>query len=107
MKKMAFIPCRRDSKGILFKNRKKIGGLSIVEHAVAFAQNSFFDNVVISTDDEFFLQHKDLSEFCISRSRDLSSDTAIIADVVIDFVKSLPARTFIVVLEPTAFPRAP
>ena len=106
MKKMAFIPCRRNSKGIPFKNRKKIGGLSIVEHAVSFAKSSCFDEIVISTDDEFFLQHNDLGKLCVSRPRELGSDTAIIADVMIDFVMSLSERTFIVVLEPTAFPRA-
>ena len=53
---VAFIPARRNSKGIKFKNRQEIGGVSLVGHALNFAKECNFDEIIISTDDEYFYE---------------------------------------------------
>jgi len=50
---LAVIPARGGSKGIPYKNLRKVGGRSLIEHAAATAAAlSWIDRAVLSTDDE-------------------------------------------------------
>ena len=103
---VAFIPARRNSKGIKFKNRQEIGGVSLVGHALNFAKECNFDEIIISTDDEYFYENEEFSKFCYKRDEKLAGDEAIVADVVMQFSLDVArANDFFVVLEPTCFER--
>ena len=103
---VALIPARRDSKGIKFKNRQEIGGVSLVGHALNFAKGCNFDEIIISTDDEYFYEHKVFSKYCHRRDKDLSGDKSIVADVVKRYsLDTARKNDFFVVLEPTCFER--
>ena len=106
MKITAFIPARRNSKGILFKNRQEINGKSLVEHSVNFAETCNFDDIIISTDDEYFFEQSSTSKYCHKRSKELSRDDTIISDVIDDFSKIDQWKDdFFVILEPTCLIR--
>ena len=103
---VAFIPARRNSKGIKFKNRQKIAGVSLVGHALNFAKKCNFNEIIISTDDEYFYEHKEFSKYCHRRDGKLADDQAIIADVVRQYSLDIyRSNDFFVVLEPTCFVR--
>jgi CMP-N-acetylneuraminic acid synthetase len=103
---VAFIPARRNSKGILFKNRQKILGESLVEHTFNFAKKCNFDEIIISTDDEYFLEHKHLGRYCHPRNEKLARDESIVADVIQEYsFDKKRKKDFFVVLEPTCFIR--
>ena len=104
----AFIPARRNSKGIPFKNRQEIDGKSLVEHAVNFAEACNFDEILISTDDEYFFDQSSTSKYCHIRSNDLAQDDTIISDVILQFSKLDHRKNdFFVIIEPTCFIRKP
>ena len=103
---VALIPARRDSKGIKFKNRQEIAGLSLVGHALNFAKSCDFDEIIISTDDEFFYEHEEYSKFCHKRDKNLALDNSIVADIVRQYSLDAARKDdFFVVLEPTCFER--
>jgi CMP-N,N'-diacetyllegionaminic acid synthase len=103
---IALIPARRNSKGILFKNRQMISGISLVEHALNLAKECSFDEIIISTDDEYFLEHEYISKYCHQRDERFSGDEAIVADVVRHYSEDEKRKDdFFVILEPTTFLR--
>tara|TARA_B100000886_G_C20358640_1_gene464180 strand:- start:447 stop:1115 length:669 start_codon:yes stop_codon:yes gene_type:complete len=102
------IPARRNSKTIPFKNRKKINGLSLVDHAISFCENFNSDEIILSTDDEFFLENQKYKDYSLRRPDNLATDESIISDVMLELVetKSLHDK-FIILLEPSTLPRDP
>ena len=100
------IPARRNSKSIKFKNRQVVAGKNLVQHAVDFCEKFKPAKLIISTDDEYFFEDEHLSFLCDIRPKTLGSDTATVADVVIDLITKRSLQdSFIVVLEPTCIPR--
>lgn len=84
---LAVIPARGGSKGIPRKNLLRIGKLSLVGHAVKFAEESgFFDHILVSTDDEeISLEANQLGyppEFL--RTAEASHDRASSSDLLIE-----------------------
>jgi len=105
-KLVAFIPARRNSKGIVFKNRQKISGLSLVEHAFNVASQCNFDQIIISTDDEYFLEHDNLSKYCEYRGKNTSGDDATVSDIIREYSNDQSRKNdFFVIMEPTCFIR--
>tara|TARA_B110000003_G_C16642504_1_gene530695 strand:+ start:1998 stop:2687 length:690 start_codon:yes stop_codon:yes gene_type:complete len=52
MKIPCFILVRKNSKGLINKNKKKIGNKTLVQHAILYAKKSkFITDIVVSTDD--------------------------------------------------------
>ena len=74
---LAVIPARGGSKGIPRKNLCKVGGISLVAHAVKFAKLlTWVDKVVLSTDDQEIAEEgcKYGAEVPFLRSPELSAD---------------------------------
>ncbi|WP_340300682.1 cytidylyltransferase domain-containing protein [Roseobacter sp. HKCCD5988] len=68
--KIAIIPARKGSKRFPKKNRAKIHGKSLVEHAVLCAHNAkIFDDIVLTTDDEYFFNLNSKFPFLYVRRR--------------------------------------
>jgi CMP-N-acetylneuraminic acid synthetase len=52
MSRVAFIPARGGSKGIVRKNLQEVGGLSLLARSIGAAAGAgVFDDVVVSTED--------------------------------------------------------
>ena len=81
---IAIIPARGGSKSIIRKNLQKVGGISLVGRAIEAAKNTMeIDRVIVSTDDEEIAQAaKDLGVEFYSRSSELASDSALVADTI-------------------------
>lgn len=100
------IPARRNSKSVEFKNRQVVSGKNLVQHAVDFCKSFGKFDFIISTDDEYFYQDESLKENCDIRSPGLGSDTATVADVMVDLIEKRSLfDKFLIVLEPTCVPR--
>ena len=105
---LALIPARGGSKGIKFKNLKRINGLSLIGHTSRFIDKcNFFDGKLISTDSEKILNESkkfDLKTFkrSISTSKDYSSDHDVIIEVLKDKRIKEQKYDFIVYLQPTS-----
>ena len=54
---VVIIPARRNSKSIPFKNRQKVNGLTLVEHTIKFSEEINAKRIILSTDDEFYLEN--------------------------------------------------
>ena len=53
---LALVPARGGSKGIKYKNLKKINGISLIGHAYKFIKSSrFIDDLYLSTESKKFL----------------------------------------------------
>lgn len=95
MKTLIIIPARSGSRGVLDKNMKVIGGLSLIERTVKSVINLIeFDNIDVcfSSDSEKYLDHvRNISNKIILRKRSklLSSSTALTIDVVKDAIDHL------------------
>lgn len=79
MKVLALIPARGGSKGIPGKNLKKIGGMSLIEHAVVTAKESQnISRIIVSTDDEDIANEARRvgAEVPFLRPAEFASDTA-------------------------------
>ncbi len=100
---IAFIPARRNSKGIKYKNRQLVDKKTIVEHALDFSKSLPFDEIVLSTDDEYFIDDKKFKDFINLREPDLSGDDIILTDVLLDLISKNQnfKNSFIILLEPT------
>lgn len=106
---LAIIPARGGSKEIIRKNLQKVAGISLVGHAIRFAQESgLFDAIHLSTDDNEIAQEGDRYGCRPSflRSSQASSDRASATDVVREVRNCLLAEggrvQRYVLLEPTS-----
>ena len=111
---IAFIPARGGSKGLPGKNLMKLGGMSMIQRAVASATDwlggSKVDVTVVSSDDEAILaEAKAAGAVTFRRSPFAASDEATAADVLRDYFGSpdvmvdLDGRDpWIVYLQPTS-----
>lgn len=105
---IAIIPARRNSKSILFKNRRQINGLSLVEHALAFCQKLKFDQIIISTDDEYFWELPTTRIYADKRPNHLGQDNTLIAETIIELIDRRGLiNEFLVLIEPTCVPKNP
>ena len=100
------IPARRNSKSIPFKNRQKVNGLTLVEHTIKFSEEINAKRIILSTDDEFYLDNPKYSKFVLNRPPHLATDEAIISDVILQIIEvEKLEEEFILLLEPTSLPR--
>ena len=103
---IAIIPARRNSKSIPFKNRQVIDNLTIVDHAINFSKNFNFKDIILSTDDEFYIDDPKYKEYIYKRPAHLATDQAIISDVMVEMVEDKGLHDeFILLFEPTCLPR--
>lgn len=106
MTKIALIPARGGSKGVLGKNMQVINGKSLVELAVESAKLAdIFDEIWVSSDDEETLsQAEKLGVRVHRRSSSASSDTATANDVVFNFLRdeAKTEHTSLCYLQPTS-----
>lgn len=89
---ICIIPARGGSKRLPRKNILRISGRPLFYYpATAAIKSGIFEGVYISTEDAEISKLAELEEFkVIPRKADLASDTATVADVCLDFLKSLP-----------------
>ena len=87
---LALIPARGGSKGIRYKNLRKINGVSLIEYTSKFVDNcKFFDEKIISTESKKII--KEARKLKIktfkrsnSTSKDYTSDYEVIREVLND-----------------------
>ncbi len=109
LKKIAIIPARGGSKGIVRKNLSKIGGLTLLEWAIAYARDSDeFDVIYIDTDDIEIKQLGESHNCKVPRLRpsSLATDQTSIIDTLLDFLEfiepdGLVDSTSVVLLQAT------
>ena len=104
---VAFVLARSGSKGIKDKNLLRLGGRTLLEISVDFANNcELIDRVFISTDSPVYERLGiDAGASSIGlRPAELASDTSKTVDVLIDLVKKIPGTKpeTILLLQPTA-----
>lgn len=122
---IAIIPARKGSKGVPYKNLRKLGGISIVKRAVDFAlDSSHINRVILSTESvdisrdvcellseaEFGrIEEGDVrfinNSFAIHKRRRLhAEDSARTIELVIDIIESckLKDSDYILLLQPTS-----
>ena len=106
-RKIALIPARSGSKGLKNKNILNLHGKPLYRYSTDFAiQSTYFDNVILTTDDEKILKwhENDTSLSIENRPAKLATDSATIKDVVNDlYIKGSLLRDDIVfLLQPTS-----
>lgn len=95
MKKIvALIPARKNSARLLNKNFLKVKKKSLISYTIDSAKKSkMFDHICVSTDNNKFLKNlKDQSILKFSRKKKLTSSSARLIDVCIDFIKSFEKK---------------
>lgn len=103
---IVIIPARRNSKSIPFKNRQKVNGLTIVEHTIKFSEEINAKRIILSTDDEYYLENKKYEKFTLKRPPHLAKDETIVSDVILQIIEiEHLEEDFILLLEPTTLPR--
>lgn len=103
---IVIIPARRNSKKIPFKNRYKINGLTIVDHTIEFSESINPKEIILSTDDEFYIENPKYKNIIHVRPDYLAKDETLIADALFYIVEDKKLQdNFILMLEPTCFPR--
>lgn len=109
MKVLGLIPARAGSKGVPGKNRREIGGMSLVERTFRVAQESgVLDRIIVSTDDFEVLAtaQKIGLEVPFVRPAELSTDRAAMIDVVNHALAQLDQTgyrpTAVMLLQPTS-----
>lgn len=106
--RLALIPARGGSKGIVRKNLALVGGLTLLERAISFAIDSkLFDQICVSTDDQEIadVAKRAGAEVPFLRPQELSKDSSLSLDVIkhaIEFYCS-QGKTFtnLTLLQPT------
>ena len=107
-KLLALIPARGGSKGIKFKNLKKINGISLIGHTSKFIDKcNFFDETIVSTDSKKIISEATkfkLKTFRRSKltSKDFTSDYEVIHEVLKDKKIKIQKFDFVVYLQPTS-----
>ena len=109
MKVLGLIPARAGSKGVPGKNRREIGGMSLVERTFRVAQESeVLDRIVVSTDDYQVLANAQKMglEVPFVRPVVLSGDSTPMIDVVNHALAQLDLSgyrpTAVMLLQPTS-----
>lgn len=111
---VAIIPARAGSKGVPGKNRKRIGGASLVQIAIAAAEKSgVCELCVVSSDDPVLLaQARRAAVVAIERPKRMATDRSRTIDAIRHAVDAIERASAvrcdpIIVLEPTAPLRQP
>lgn len=113
MKVVAFIPARKDSKGVPGKNKKIFSGKPLVQWSIEqAAATKLFDHIIVSSDDPDVLQiaHdcKKLKVVPVERHKELATDTADMDEVLYDFFARKENKCkYICLLPPTSPLRSP
>ena len=87
---LALIPARGGSKGIKYKNLKKINGITLIGHTSSFIDKcKFFDGKILSTESEKIIKEAENLKIKIfkrskSTSNDYTSDFEVIKEVLND-----------------------
>ncbi len=105
MKKIAIIPARSGSKGLINKNILNLCGKPLMAWSIEAAQNSnCFEKIIVSTDSrEYGEIAKKYGADVIYRSADLSNDQATTYMVIEDVLNKLEMNiTYFVLLQPTS-----
>jgi CMP-N,N'-diacetyllegionaminic acid synthase len=105
MSVLALIPARAGSKGIKAKNLRRLGGVSLIEHAVRCAEQAGADLVRITTD----IPHLAKQPTVIWRPEHLATDTAAMIDVVQHALAQIPGPDdqIVLLIQPTQPFRTP
>ena len=105
IKILTIIPARANSKGVPGKNKLKLNGVSLVEHACNVAKKSkYIENVILSTDDNDIIKlFKDSDVTIDKRKQSLATDTSPISETI-NFIieKTKQEYDFILLLQPTS-----
>lgn len=105
---LALVPARGGSKGIKFKNLRKLNGISLLAHTVEFINKcNFFDKILISTESKKIINEAnklDVNIFKRSKftSRDYASDYEVINEVLKDKKIYKQKFDYLVYLQPTS-----
>lgn len=88
METIAFVPARGGSKRVVDKNLALFKGKPLVVHTVEQAiKANLFDRIIVSTDDDRIADAiSDYPVQMLHRNRDLSSDKALLLDVIRDAI---------------------
>ena len=105
---LALIPARGGSKGIKYKNLKKINKISLIGHTSRFMDNcNFFDEKLVSTDAKKIIKEALKFKCKIfkrkkSTSKDFTSDFEVISEVLNN--NSIKSKKFdyVIYLQPTS-----
>lgn len=108
MKILYLIPARGGSKGLPGKNIKKLGGKSLINHAIDFARNFTTDeNICMSTDSDQIIESALENNYKVPfiRPNTLSTDTASTNEVILHAINYYESKGFLfdllVLLQPT------
>ena len=108
MKILYLIPARGGSKGLPGKNIKKLGGKSLINHAIDFARNFTTDeNICMSTDSNQIIESALENNYKVPfiRPNTLSTDTASTNEVILHAINYYESKGFLfdllVLLQPT------
>jgi CMP-N-acetylneuraminic acid synthetase len=110
MKVLAIIPARIGSKGIPFKNIRRLAGKPLIEYAIKSAKKSrYIDKLVVSTDSKIIakIARSAGAEVPFIRPKSISGDRALTIDVVKQAIEFLHynqsySPDIIVILQPTS-----
>ena len=108
MKILYLIPARGGSKGLPGKNIKKLGGKSLINHAIDYARNFTTDeNICMSTDSDQIIESALENNYKVPfiRPNTLSTDTASTNEVILHAINYYESKGFLfdllVLLQPT------
>lgn len=105
---LALVPARGGSKGIKFKNLKKIQGVSLIGHSAEFIDRcNFFDEKILSTESKKIAKEANTFGFKIFKrskftSKDFTSDFDVISEVLKDKNILRQKYDYVVYLQPTS-----
>ena len=94
-KSIGFIPLRKNSKGIINKNRRKLLGRPMFTWVLTEAIFSELDQVYIFTDDENIMDYVNRNYqwsekvICVERSAENASDTASTESAILEFCENI------------------
>lgn len=103
---LAIIPARAGSKGVPGKNKIKLNGKTLIEHAYNVAKASkYVKEIILSTDDNEIIQSFSDNDVTLHlRDKFLSSDTSPIINTIIHILENIAKNKydFVLLLQPTS-----
>ena len=102
---VAVVPARAGSRGLPGKNLARIGGLSLVGHAVRAARDAGVEEVVVTTDGaDIAAEARELGCTVVDRPAELATGDSRTVDAVLHAVRTLalPDGTLVLLLQPTS-----